>query len=211
MEVCAALCHLKHTRTWSSCCQYIKGKRSFVRTWLEWKLTDIKSVIRYFHIFHVRAQKVELACTLMNNKFCSFALFCFVLCCLLKHGAAWCDFVWPVGTQFKALSTQAKRMYKWTRNVTRTCRECFFWTSESRAPSLTCNVWSIVRHEPNLVSFLANTKGSCDDICTTILTVRCSLIWIGEWIIVQKELLDSFFCAYFIASKFCENSKILQI
>ncbi len=107
----SVLRHLKQTQTWSSCCRYIKGKRSFVHTWLEWKLTDIKSVILPFHIFHVRAQKGELVCALTNNNFFINlnVQFCTVLCCLFKHGTAQRDFVQPVGTQLKSQRISSAR------------------------------------------------------------------------------------------------------
>ncbi len=38
--------------------------------------------------------------------------------------------------------------------------------------SITHNVWSTIRHKQNFVSFFANTKGICDDVWTTVSTVR---------------------------------------
>ncbi len=64
-----------------------------MRTWLERKLTDIKSVICYFHVFYVGAQKVELARILMNNSFFklneqfSTILLCSVLLVKAQHCA----------------------------------------------------------------------------------------------------------------------------
>ncbi len=71
-----------------------------------------------------------------------------------------------------ALPTQTNRTYKQTLNVTRTWRECFIYTSESRETSITCNVWSTIRCEPYFVGFLANTKGIRNDVCTTVSTVH---------------------------------------
>ncbi len=83
--------------------------------------------------------------------------------------------------QYKALSTLANQTCKQTSNAMRTCCKRFIWTSENRAMNLTCNVWSTIRHKPNLVSFLANTKGICNDVWSTVLTVHS--VWMGEWII----------------------------
>ncbi len=38
--------------------------------------------------------------------------------------------------------------------------------------AITHNVWSTIRHKPNLVAFSANTKGIRDDVWTTLFTVR---------------------------------------
>ncbi len=74
-----------------------KGKRLFLHTWLEWKLTDIKSVVHNFPIFHVRAQKVELACTLTNNNFFlswMSSLHCSSLFCAVYYGTVLCGAAW---------------------------------------------------------------------------------------------------------------------
>ncbi len=55
-----------------------------MRTWLEWKWTDIKSAMRDFHIFYVCAQKVELACALTNNNF-------FKILCAVLHVRIWLE------------------------------------------------------------------------------------------------------------------------
>ncbi len=72
----------------------------------------------------------------------------------------------------KALSIRTNWTYKLMRNVMQTWREYFIWTSESRPTSITCNVWSTIRHEPDFVSFFVNTKGIRDDVWTTVFIVR---------------------------------------
>ncbi len=72
----------------------------------------------------------------------------------------------------RGLTWTCRKHFVWTSksratsNMSNDWSTDFVWTSKSRATSNMSNDWSTIYHKPNLVGFLANTKGIHDDVWT---------------------------------------------